>query len=612
MKVKLHSLLLILILSIFALSSCKMRAEQKSLTGFFGSVDALIEDGRYSQAMAELKKAEKRTFDEWGFIAIYKRYMQLGEKSRAEKIIQTGIKKNSKSLQLVAIYTNFLLRENRLEDAAKYAIHLKNTKFGSFYSEVELRQLKADKTPEELTQIFKDKKYYNIYLDAYKGSKDGVWLRNCVLFNLKDGLYQQAAALYPNQFNDADDAYFWGLVLYDSGRYSDAVNALEASRRLLGMHGSLSGKLFHASEVQQIALESDAYIAISDMEKAHETRQIIIEKLNSLENLTPGDMQILSSVTLNSAIYAQNTGNDEECSSLLKYLTEQWPDLYQGLVMYANFAYKSNTEREESFELQELRKNGLATLEMEAYDNRPKLSIEEAIKKINASLENKMNPYLEITKLDLKYRLDSTYSIKEKTADLWNMLEENYTEEVKYESLLVQYALSYLLKTKQNEDAYNLFRKHIAYSYKFDPKKDFWSQLEPVIPLLDVKMQEFAAIIAFDQKKFNLAYSTFEFAVYGAKGNTADSYISPFVTTGSCMNLADIYYSVGARDKAIDLYGKAAGRESSAYLRSEIFYRVACIYSSFGNKKDALKALDYALSIYPNNTRASLLKTKLK
>ena len=38
--------------------------------------------------MFELKKAEKRSVDEWSLLAIYKRYIRLGEKDRAEKLIR--------------------------------------------------------------------------------------------------------------------------------------------------------------------------------------------------------------------------------------------------------------------------------------------------------------------------------------------------------------------------------------------------------------------------------------------------------------------------------------------------------------------------------------------
>ena len=84
------------------------------------------------------------------------------------------------------------------------------------------------------------------------------------------------------------------------------------------------------------------------------------------------------------------------------------------------------------------------------------------------------------------------------------------------------------------------------------------------------------------------------------------------VSTATCMNLADIYYSTGKKEKALDLYGKAASRESNASLRSEIFYRIACIYVTMNDNLNALRSADYATTIYPDNVKAQLLKNKLK
>ena len=66
------------------------------------------------------------------------------------------------------------------------------------------------------------------------------------------------------------------------------------------------------------------------------------------------------------------------------------------------------------------------------------------------------------------------------------------------------------------------------------------------------------------------------------------------------------------KDKALDLYGKAAGRESNNEKRSELFYRIACIYSAEGDIKNALRSAEYASSLYPENARASILKDRLK
>ena len=60
------------------------------------------------------------------------------------------------------------------------------------------------------------------------------------------------------------------------------------------------------------------------------------------------------------------------------------------------------------------------------------------------------------------------------------------------------------------------------------------------------------------------------------------------------------------------IYGKIAGREVNNAKRSEIFYRIACIYSALGDIKNALRSSEYASTLYPENERASVLKDKLR
>ncbi len=101
--------------------------------------------------------------------------------------------------------------------------------------------------------------------------------------------------------------------------------------------------------------------------------------------------------------------------------------------------------------------------------------------------------------------MDNSYSVKEKTADLWLEMEKNYSEEEKYKALLVQYMLSFLLKTNQKEDALTLFQKYISTTFKFDAKEDFWIQVEKALASMDVRTAEFAAWFATDQKKYDEA-----------------------------------------------------------------------------------------------------------
>ena len=584
-------------------ASCKLKAEQKSLTSHFEMVDIQIADNQFSDAVKQLKKIEKQAYDVWSYIGIYKRYAQIGEDKLAERLLKKALKKNSRSQELKAIYATLLLRQNRLDEAKKMAEDLHGTKYGSVYSEVILKQAMKG----EAADFYKDPKYYSIYYDAYRGSLNPIWIRNCAIFKLKEGLFDTASSLLPQSFADADDAYFWALVLYDAGKYYEAISALEASRSYL-LDYSRSRK---TSEIKQIALESDAYMAVSEMEAAEAKRQEIICQIDNFERLAAEDDALLSVIVVNSAVWAKNQYDDDSCADLLFYSVNRWPDNVAALILYSDFAYESNLEREESMEIRNLRQNGISSVSMEKYDNRRKIPMSDAVYRLDQALERTKDPYLSIVRLDLKYKTDPSFTVKEKTADLWLQMENNYTEEEKYQMLLVQYVLSFLLKTNQKEDARELFTKYISTAYGFNPKENFWSQVGKNISQMDERTAEFAAWFATDEEKFAEALRIYEYCVYESGGILYEGIVSPLVSTVSCMNLADIYFSTGKKDKALDLYGRAAGRESKNYLRSDVFYRIANIYAATGDKKNALRSAEYAILLYPDNARASLLKEKL-
>ena len=608
-KIILTSIFFSLIL--FCFSSCRMRAEQNSLTSQFDVIDALVMQNQMQSALKELKKAEKRAYDSWTYIGIYKRYMTLGETGAAEKVLKKALKKNSNNEELQAVYAAFLLRQNRLGDAGKVSEKLRGTKYASLYSEYMLRESaeKAAAAGENGFAFYTKKEYYQIFLDAYKTSKNPVLLRNCAVFNLINGDYALAASLYPAFFLDADDAYFWALVCYDAGQYYDSIEAIENSRRLMtGYQNTVS---FKTSPVLQTALESDAYMAVSEMEAAENARRGIVLILDELK-VRKSDEEYLSNIILNSARWAENQGMDEQNADLLFYVVNRWPDNVPGLILYADFAYRSNLEREEDSEIAALRKAGISTLEMERYDNRRKIPMSDALFRIDEALRRTNDPYLHIAKLDLRYKTDKSISEKDKNRDLWNMLEKSLNEDGVLKGLLVQYALNFLLQTKQYDDAWKLFYDYVTDNSLYDSKRDFWEQFIEKARGYELSIMEFGAWFAAYNKMADEALRLHEYCVYESAGLLDEGYISQSVSTSSCLNLGSIYVSLGKKAKALDLYGKTAGRESSNAKRSEAFYRIACIYAGDGDIKNALRSAEYASSLYPENARASILKDKLR
>lgn len=560
-------------------------------------------------AIKELKKVEKRAYDSWSYIGIYKRFILIGEQNLAEKIIKKALKKNKQNQELLAVYTNFLLRQNRLEDAGKYAEKLRNGNYASLYSELVLRESQKQVTDQGAYAFYQNEDFYQIYLDAYKGSKNPIWLRNCAVYNLTQGLYNQASLLNPPAYADVDDAYFWGLCLYDAGKYNFAIEALEKAHKYYSDYDNK--KQFKCNEIQIVALESDAYMAVSDFEQADLVRSCVVNNIDTVFADIKDDT-LLPIIMVNSAIYAKNQMSEDYFADLLFYIVNRWPDYVPALILYSDFAYTSNLEKKEDDEVAALRRAGIKSLEMEKYDSRRKIPLSDALYRIDQSLKRKADPYLSITKLDLKYKTDPKLSEKDKYRDLWVLLEDNYIEGEIYHTLLVQYALNFLLTTKEYDDAWNLFYKFTTSHGKYDVKRDFWEQFIEQMKYYDLPIVEMAAWFASDLKKTNEAIRIYEYCVYESAGLLEDGLISPLVSSASCMNLANIYFSIGKKDRALDLYGKIAGREVNNAKRSEIFYRIACIYSALGDIKNALRSSEYASSLYPENERASVLKDKLR
>lgn len=601
-----------LLITTIALSSCKMKAEQKSLTLYFEVIDSYIAEGDFKSALKELKRTEKVAYDSWSYIGLYKRYAQMGEDQQSEKLLKRALKKNAHNPELTAIYANYLIRHNRVTEAAKKSEELRGTKYGSIYSEAVLILEREKVNSQENPDYYKDPKFYEIYYDAYKANYDSLWIRNCAVYHLNLGNYENAAAISPKIYSDGDDAYFWAMVLFDAGRYYDSAEAVVAAKRFIDVYPELhSGRKEHPTRIKLVALESDAYMAVSEVEKANEARKEVTQNLEQIKSITAEDNELLQTITTNSIIFANNTDDNNTAYDLLLYTVNQWPNFQDGLALYTDFAYKSNQQRYETTEEKRLREIGLASLEMEKYDSRRRIPMEDALSRLEKALAVEKNPYLSILKLDLKYKIDPNFTEKQKTADLWNLLEENYTEEVKFHSLLVQYTLNYLLRTGQYADAYSLFYKFMVNTYELDKKEDFWKQVQSIITKMDLKMAEFAAYFAAHQGLRNETFRFYEFCVYESGGHSEEKFISPYVSTYSCMNLADAYYSTNQLDEAVELYGKTIGRESSNYLRSEMHCRIAEAYIKKGDRKNALRSLDYAAAIYSGNARASLLKEQM-
>lgn len=609
----------ICVIAVFLLSavflSCSINAERKSLNSTFDRIDALINQRQYNDALKELEKAEKYAYDSWTKLGFYRRYRLISEDSRAERVLVSAIKKNPANQELLAVYSNFCMRKGRISDALSYGKSLRGTRYGSIYSEAVLRSAVEEKAQNHSSDdlYFLTKDYFPIFYDAWAGSKNPVWLRNSALLHLMNGNYSDAALIHPGESYSADDAYFWSEVMYDAARFEESADyAVRAAR----LYDSAPAKFRRRISLPEIfSLASDSHTLMKNSDAAEEFRQKILDSLADKDGswvLT--DLQkskdFLQAVFTNSARYAENNGDDAKCASLLIFTVNTWEDYIPALATYADFALRSNTQRDEDYEQLQLRDEGLATLEMEKYDNRVKIPVQDAVHRIDKSLARTNSPLLFIIRLNLRYKIDKSLSEEDKRADLWKSLEQTQTAPSVYPELMFDFAESFLLQRKNYDEAFSIFYKYITAKYGFKPES-FWESTVKNVQQFSANEAEYAAYFAANYLRANDALSLYEYCVFGnsVDGNRT---ISPAASDSECINLALIYNSLGRRNDALDLYSKCAGRAENLSTKSFVMYRMAKLYNSINDFKNARLSAEYALVLNPRNAEARLLLNKIK
>lgn len=598
---------------LFFLFSCSVKSEKKSFNSSLDEIDSLINQKLYKEATDELHKIEKSAYSSWNQLGIFRRYKSCGENIRAEKFLEKSLKKNSENLELRAVYSKFLLSEGRVDDALREGKKLQGTKYGSIYSEAVLKNINRKAKSEEMKAVFDSDEYLPVYFDAYFGSKDNSWLRNCALIYLKKGFYENAAELKPEEIYDANDAYFWALVSFDSKRFGDSVNYLEIAKKLSG--NKIDKKSKDKLLIDVISLECDSYTSLKDEESAEKIRNSLLQNYkDSDENwLIPesADSEKLCVLFTNSARWQIDNLHDDEAVKLLTFTVTTWPDFVPSLSLYADFAYNSNLEKEKTFVQKELSSSGVATLEMEVYDNRVKIPLSDAVYRINESLKRTNDPLLYIISLDLKYKTDKTLTQKEKDADLWNVLEKNAISPSVYPELMLDYALSYLLKNNESDDAWKLFYRYIGEKYKIKNDDFFFENLISRIHELELFELEFAAYFASSFNRGDDALVLYEVLVF-EQDDSERKIVSPLASDVSCINLAMIYSSMSEKDKALDLYGKAFGRTANLKTKSMIMGRMAEIYYTRMDLKNAKRAAEYSVTLDKTNVDSRMVLSRIK
>lgn len=595
--------------------SCSNSARRDSFTSTLDQIDALINQNQYKDAARELAKAEKMAYGSWAEIGIFRRYVRIEMQDKAEKVIVRALKKNPENPELNAVYTHFLLRTKRIDEAMSAGKILQGTKFGSIYSEVVLTDTLEKSAKEKLRDIFHSAEYFPVYYDAYTGSKEAFWLRNCALLRLSAGSYEGAAQIHPGEVYGAEDAYFWALAMYDAQRYGACVNFAETAEDLFPAATGKARTLVSLPKLS--AIMQDSYTWLGDADAAERVRSDYLSKVSDGKGgwLVPDneeDLALLPVIFANSAKWAKDNEEGHRAVSLLSFCVNNWQDYVPGLTAYSSFAYESSQMRKEDFAQMQLRDEGLATLEMERYDNRAKIPLSDAIYRIDDSLARYKDPLLYIVRMDLRYKTENKMTETQRNADMWKVLEDNAIAPSVYPELIFDYALSYFIENKQQDDSWRLFRKYICNKYSILDDASFWENVVKSVYTFTNAEAEYAAYFAtyFLRKDDSLRLNEYCVFENGEKGE--NRFISPVVSDRTCMNLAMVYRTLGMNDKALDLYGKINGRCTENGMKAVVMYRMALIYYSLNDFKSAKRCAEYAVTLNSRNADAKMLLTKIK
>ncbi|MCR5045966.1 MAG: hypothetical protein K6A42_05270 [Treponema sp.] len=606
-----------------AFISCSAKSKAMSMTSALDEADRYITQGYPRDALKILSSCEKKILSPMDAIGVYKRYLALEEKKSAEKILKKSLKKNPENLELNAVYASFLKKDGRFDEAFKRSKILRGTKYGGLHSEFYFRSLKAEEGEKPASFFWTEERMPGLYVDAYNSNQDNAWLRNAALCAMASGDYGDAEQLFPQEMQSPGDAYFWALVYYDNKKYGEAAECLLEAKRLakkdkLELADSITEKR-KISSIEIISLLSDSYAMMGEEKEAERVRGELIAELTmgqEKENEQEADFSssLLATMYLNSALYALQKNDERAAYNTLTFLVQKWPDFVPALIAYGNFAYNSSKRIMDDPLTKSLRDAGVVSTDMKRFDDLPRVAVSDALLRMKESIERTHNDSLYVATLELEDKIDESSDERIRLGRMYRVLERNAIAADLFPAEIAQYAVHTLLRLEHYQEAKDMFLKYITARYNLGKERPFEEDLVLHLNNMDLWEVEYGAYFAAKEKDTDLTKRLYEYAVYesGFSSSNGGTEISPAAATQSAVNLAMFYSSTANKDKALELYGRAQSRASDNYLRSEIMYRLACIYDTKKDAAAAIKSLEYSLYLNPTNGSARLLLAKFK
>lgn len=634
-----------------ACASCGGDGDEASFSASIECCDRLLAGGQTGGALEELRNAEKCAYSPASRLGVYRRYRRLGENELAESLLKKSVRKFPESEELAAVWGQFLLRRNRVDDAVEATKILSGGKYGSIYSEAVLKQGLVRSGSSGDLGLFLSDPFLSVYDDIYSGTGDSRWLVNSALIRLSAGDYQKAS-LSEEKIVRSDarlssrEAMFWAKVQFDAGNYDVSLWNLS----------QVSSAQYQAEAAM---LRSDCYSRLNELELAERSRSQFLD--SDLSEI--GDAGVLNIIGVNSAIWAYSAGQYQRAWDLLTGVLARDSAFVPALLTYGKIAWADSrpipmTDLEKS-----LRETELRTDRMREFDARPRFLVEDAIDRLSRVEEQyRGSPdapdgidALIVERISLFLRSNSDIPLKARTSEIWRTLELNESGLNLYPPLLVYFSVQKLVSYGYPEEARSLFRNYINAKYlnamrdKTEAERNepvaevdvfggeyriprervpegvvriaFGDEIAETISSMNVWEIELAAYFALLDGDADSAQRLYEFVLFESGGvvnsGGADvgrggfENVSTLASAASAVNLAMIYSSRGDGRRALALYGLAAGKCEDSYTKSKILYRIAELQFSAGEIEQARISIDYSLSLDPQNADARLLKRKM-
>ena len=198
-------------------------------------------------------------------------------------------------------------------------------------------------------------------------------------------------------------------------------------------------------------------------------------------------------------------------------------------------------------------------------------------------------------------------SASRKASAVWQMLESNVISGGEYPAEVIRYAVLYLIKANYLEDARELFTGYLNSKQKLDNQS--YTEND------DLNLWEREYMAFFDLLSQNATHGvelyTQIYRKYGSMNANMISKEQSQSVINACVNLGGIYSSLGMDVQSRDMFNTASSMCNDDLKKADILYRLAVEDYALGNRKSAVRELQYALSLDNSMNKARLMLKKL-